>query len=557
MSVSLPSSQYQPNQNGILARIGELLLIGLPIVVVGSIVMIYAVNLPYWDDFIVQEHLLMLKNSSGREKLAHIFDQHWEHRIVWTRLIFATYAEINGSLNYYNLTLIGISGLLAVLGILFAEFRRLELPLIYFAPLPFLLLTLQSYENLIWAMASIQNFWVLVFALGSFYWLAHNTPLTRIVAFGLGLWATFTSGNGPLVLIAGLFVLAYQGHWRSVLIWALTTAASLAGYFYNYKPVTFFPSPFKYPFIDWIKAFFVFLGGFADPAINSKSEGITLWLAVVIGVIIGFAICRFLVALFETTSKTNEHSIDSFFLGCALFLLATAVTTVYHRVGFGGPSYLLQSRYKIYSALILSVVYLYSLYRWKLKSFLLRFALAVLIVCICQNFLSNYFGLEGLINQHRRTTAEYFGYVANTSPDKLQASRQVFTPTNPPFFMRNVGQLSNNGWLSTPASTDVDGVDEQPFICNIPKAEALNPTLTLPDEGSYIFLKDSTYTYLFAAQPVRNPFGSRRYYRSSGFFAQVLKEKLKPGHYRIGVLTHQNKRIHLAMTNRYITFVSL
>lgn len=276
--MSLPTQPvtYQAKRAAIQPRLYALLLGLLPIVLVGWVVLTYALNLPYWDDFLVQDHLLLLKGGSGRQKLSHLFDQHWEHRIIWTRLLFAFFAKINGSLNYYGLTLIGVSGLLVIVGILLALFRRLAYPPLYFVPIPFLLVTLQSYENLIWAMASIQNFWILAFALGAFYGLAQNTLITRWLALGLAVLATFTSGNGSLVLLAGLIVLTYQRHWRWVGGWAIATVLSLAGYFYTYQRISFFPSPFRYPFIDWIKAFFVFLGAFADPSPNAGTSPSTL-----------------------------------------------------------------------------------------------------------------------------------------------------------------------------------------------------------------------------------------------------------------------------------------
>ena len=242
------------------------LLLLLPVLLVGATVLCYAVNVPYWDDYLVQNQLqMMIHQPTWPERVRHLFDQHWEHRIVWTRLIFLLFYRINGSLNYYGLTLIGVSGLLVLTGLLFAAFRKLSLPLIYFVPVPFWLFTLQSHENLIWAMASIQNFYVLVFAVGAFYALALNTPSGRLTAAGLAVLATFTSGNGALTLIAGLCVLVLQRNVRQAIGWGLLTAVSLFAYFANYVRVSFFPSPFKYGYVDWVKALFVFLGGFLDP----------------------------------------------------------------------------------------------------------------------------------------------------------------------------------------------------------------------------------------------------------------------------------------------------
>ncbi|MBD2756629.1 hypothetical protein [Spirosoma validum] len=565
MSSPTQSITYQPEQVAPQTSWYALLLCLVPVVLVGSTVITYALNLPYWDDFQVQEHLLLLKSSTVSQKIAHFFDQHWEHRIIWTRLVFVLFAKINGTLNYYGLTLIGFIGLLVTLGILFAVFRRLRYPLLYFVPVPFLLVTLQSYESLIWAMAAVQNFWVLAFALGTFYWLAQNTSATRLLALGLAVFTTFSGGNGALVLIAGLFVLTYQRQWRFLIVWFVATVLSLAGYFYTYHRISFFPSPFRYPIIDWFKAFFVFLGAFANPSPNVGtsllSAEATLGLTAALGVVVVGMAVLFLISVIRLFSTTRVDIATSFFLSCFLFLLATAVITVYSRVGFAGPGYLLQSRYRIYSALALSIVYLYSLHRWRTKSFLLRYVFGVLLISISHSLFANYLCLEGIVNQHRRVVAEYFNYVTNTPEKNQQDVHQLYVPTERPFFSHELTTLSSPKWWSAPTTITVDTVDEQPFMYTIAKADALNPSLSRPDDGSYIFFKSLSHTYLFAARPLRPSSiiqsGFTNYFSPIGFDAQVLKEKLAPGRYRIGILTNRNNRMYLAMTNRYVIFTSL
>lgn len=564
MSLPTQTVTYPPKRVAVWPRFFALLGL-LPIGLVGWVVATYAANLPYWDDFTVQEHLLNVKNSSGRQQLKHLFDQHWEHRIVWTRLIFALFAKINGLLNYHGLTLIGVSGLLIVLGTLFAVFRWLAYPLLYFVPVPFLLITLQSYENLIWAMASIQNFWVLAFALGTFYGLAQNTQTTRWLAVGLGVLATFTSGNGSLVLIAGLFVLAYQRHWYFLRGWSFISVLSLAGYFFSYNRISFFPSPFRYPITDWIKAFFIFLGAFGDPSPNAGNGPwgfeVTVWLTVVLGALAIAMVSVFLLSVARQSTTTDVDKPGSFFLGCFLFLVATAAITVYSRIGFAGPGYLLQGRYKVCSALMLSLVYLYSLHRWRRKVFLSRYVIGVLLISIGQSLFSDYLCLEGIINQHRRVVAEYFNYLANTPPERQQEIRQVFRPTEQPFFNNQVVQLSSPAWWWVPAGTDVNELGEQLFMYTILKSNAVNPALSRPDDGSYLLFKSLSHTYLFAAHPLRSSLkafpGFTDYFTLTGCQTQVLKEKLTPGRYRIGVLMNQNNHISLAMTDRYVTFTSL
>ncbi|GAB4039559.1 hypothetical protein GCM10028774_41400 [Spirosoma jeollabukense] len=530
----------------------------MPISFVGWVVLTYALNLPYWDDFLVQDHLLRMKRMPGRQQLVHLFDQHWEHRILWTRVLFALMAKLNGALNYYALTLMGGSGLLVCLGIVFAQFRRLALPMLYFVPIPFILVTLQSYENLLWAMASLQNFWIVVFALGTFYALARHTPSGRWLALGLALLATFTSGNGSIVLMAGLLVVVYQRQGWFLGVWSMATILALVGYFSAYQPTSFFPSPDRYPISDWGKAFLVFLGAFGNASLKaSNSPDATLWGPMLLGGLFVGLVSLFLASGLRRMPTRDEPS--SFFLGCFSFLFATAVITVYSRVGFGGPAYLLQSRYRIYSALLLSLVYLYSLYHWRYRTFLPAYLATVLLLNMGQSLASDYWGLEGIINQRRRISTEYFNYLANTPTDHQRVSQALFVPTASPLFGEHLTALSSPTWWSAPGTVRLDSLSDQPFMYHIAKVDAINPDLSRPDQGSYLYFKSPTHTYLFAAQPLRltSQLSLGPYFRATGFYAHVLKEKLVPGRYRLGLMTHQPNRIQLAMTNQYVSFGSL
>lgn len=579
------------------------LLILLPIGIVAATVLTYALNLPYWDDYLVQQQLLLLKSQpTGRQKLLHLFDQHWEHRIVWTRLLFAGWYKLTGVLNYYGLTLVGVSGLLVLFGLLATIFRQTtKLPWVYLAPVPFWLFTLQSHENLLWAMASIQNFWILVFALGSFYALAQQTSFWRWIALGLAVLATYTSGNGALVFVAGGVVLFWQtisqrkatkvsrpfmDQWGFAGLWAVVALLSIGGYFYQYNRITFFPSPFRYPFIDWVKAYFVFFGAFSDPFPYSGAGAYgyenPLWLTIILGaILVGVSVFGLIEvgkggggrkgekgysvpsSLSFPSSPSSLSSSSSFFLATLLFLLATAAITVYSRVGFAGPGYLLQGRYKIYSALMLSVVYLYVLARFgQSKKPLFQWGWAgVALLTIGQSLLADYLCLEGIINQHRRTTAEYFNYLVNTPTDQQRAFNSVFVPTDPTFYGGQTAQLSAKSWKTIPTTTNFDSFDTQRFMYLIEKSNTVNPSPEHPTDGTYIYMTSADHTYLFPARPLRPApialSGFDDYFRPEGIRAQVLQEHLKPGQYRFGLLTNRGGQLKLSMTNQTVTFTSL
>jgi len=540
-----------------------------PVFLVAAAVLTYAVNLPYWDDYIVHEHLMYIKSVNvPLQKVRHLFDQHWEHRIVWTRSIFFLYYKLTGSLNYYGLTLLGSGGLLLLLLLFFLAFRRTRLPLYYFLPVPFLIATLQSHENLIWAMASLQNFYVLVFVLGACYGLANRSRIGFGIAMALAVLASFTSGNGFLVFPAGAAVLLLRRHYRQLGIWLLTGALSVIGYFWTYNRINFFPAPDLFPVTEWIKGFFVFLGGFADtyPYTTPYAIGYTnrVWLTVLVGALAaafaGYHLLRLLVSspLVRERPRVAERPFwNDFFVSAALFLLATAVMTVYARVGFGGAAYLLQGRYKVYSPLFLSLCYLYGLTLEREPRRLNRQVLVAALLVIPTSLYASYQCLEGMVHQHRRANAYFLNWLIHTPEAQRKAMLYVYHLTDTPGMTADTARLHAPESRFATETIRLDSLYEDRYFFNLYQRNAVNPDLRRPDEGSYMVLMGSNGNHIFAARPLRpgalepEPRPSGQYFGNQ-LLAQVQKEALPPGTYRVGLVSYQAGKARFSLTPHLI-----
>ncbi|WP_266366275.1 hypothetical protein [Tellurirhabdus rosea] len=535
------------------------LVLLLPFVIVTGAVVTYAVNLPYWDDYMIQDHLLLLKNTPGTgRKLARLFDQHWEHRIVWTRSLFFLYYKLAGQLNFYGLTLIGVLGLFATVGVLGLAFRRTGLPLFYFLPVPFLLLTLQSHENLIWAMASLQNFYILAFALGAFYLLALGGRPAFLGALALAVMASFTSGNGFLVFASGTVVLLWRRQGIRMLGWLSVGFLCVLGYFANYSRVSFFPSAFLFGFGEWVKAFFVFFGAFLDTFPYTKPYNLgyenPLWLAFLGGLIgVGFALFHLLRLLLTSRTIAERHASgafwNTFFVGTTLFLLGTAAMTVYARVGFGGAGYLLQGRYKVYSPLFLSVCYLYFVWLYRRSPHLRRNWLVAMLVVVPVSLYADYQCLDGLINQRRKAVATFLTWQMQTPAPVREQVGLVFKDVKELPLPVDTAQLCRG---AGPVSERIDRIGEEKYFFNLTRFRAKNSTLTRPDDGSYIVLIGRDSTYVVAARPLR-PYSVPEPVPSSGYYtdvfqAQISKEFVRPGRYRMGILTYEKGAVRFGMT---------
>lgn len=223
-----------------------LLVVGvlLPVYWYYQVVFNNAVNVPFEDDFdsaLAFASNYLYKTPSFIGKIQGIFSQHNEHRIVLDRLAFLTDYQLTGHINFRHLILFGNLSLLLVLGLLYASafngLTRIQ-KLLYFLPVPLLLFQMHFWELTVWGMASIQNLYIVAFALLSFYALSRSQkPVWFWIAVGSAFVATFTSGNGIFVFMIGLPVLALQKNYRLLAIWTAIGLATAAIYFWGYtKP---------------------------------------------------------------------------------------------------------------------------------------------------------------------------------------------------------------------------------------------------------------------------------------------------------------------------------
>ncbi|MDB5241739.1 MAG: hypothetical protein JWP57_2364, partial [Spirosoma sp.] len=231
-----------PKSISMLLGVFCLIVALVPVIRYYTVVWQNAVNVPFEDDY--NSTLQFIANyafnaQSLSEKLGLLFAQHNEHRIVFNRLVFLADFSINGHINFRNHILFGNLSLLAILGLLFvASFRQLTMghKLFYLLPGPFLLFQLHFWELTIWGMASIQNLYVIVFALLSFYAFSRmaERPVWFLIACVSAVVTAFTSGNGIFTFLVGLPVLALTKDYRKLGIWAGVAVVTAGLYFWGY-----------------------------------------------------------------------------------------------------------------------------------------------------------------------------------------------------------------------------------------------------------------------------------------------------------------------------------
>lgn len=199
-----------------------------------------AYNFPYEDDFnsalsFISDYAFGKTGFS--ERLALIFSQYNEHRIVFDRLVFLADFGLFGKLDFRHLVLVGNLSLVGI-AILFAKaaFPHLTIrqKLIYLLPAAYSLFLFHYWELSTWSMAALQNLYVVPFAMLSLYSLPQPRKETFGLASVMAVLAAFTSGNGIFTFMAGAFVLLLLTAYRRLAIWMVLGALTATVYFWGY-----------------------------------------------------------------------------------------------------------------------------------------------------------------------------------------------------------------------------------------------------------------------------------------------------------------------------------
>ena len=330
---------------------------GLPVILLCAIlgvihiviVLTYAVNLPDWDDY---DAVLKFTGNFIREgdfmvRLRSIFSQHNEHRIAFDRMVIVLSLLIGGGINFKALIIIGnvlLFALFFLIAKIFEEHTSRNYLLL--APVPFLFFNLGSYENYLWAMASLQNIGVILFALLSTYLLFRSKKVRNpefVLSLFFALVATYTSGNGMLSLVTGLAALIVRKeNFRLILVWAGATVLFISLYFYGYSSISQHPGVIDTLISkpdQLVSHFFVLVGRISGTLAGSTFLGFAL-------------VVTFLFLIITRFAGSKSHVL--YF--CLFFLFASCCLTSLSRAGFGVHQ-AMAVRYTLYSSLIIIFLY--------------------------------------------------------------------------------------------------------------------------------------------------------------------------------------------------------
>jgi hypothetical protein len=352
------------------------LLILAPVVFWLFILVKYAANVPWFDDFDPFPDFLRqwILTESFSEKIGLIFQPNNEHRMIWGKLSALGYYKLTGTLNFRVIQLSASLLTLGVLVLFWKAFKAARVPLIYFLPVPLFVLHLQFYGTYLWAICSMQHQPVVFFTALTAWLLAKGRFKAGVVA---ALCANFAMGNGILVWTAGFAILLFLGRTRQLAVWVGIAALSIFAYFLNMSPqgnessFTFF---IEHPHLSFI-GFFTFLGGLFDlfPDRDIVFRSVPTFVG---GFFVGlYAIWWVLHTAIgkPTRSKLTKETqtANAFLVGILVFILANAAVIALLRPRFG-MDVMLVSNYKIYPGLFFAAAYLSLLFLSSKRKLILK-----------------------------------------------------------------------------------------------------------------------------------------------------------------------------------------
>lgn len=502
----------------------------------------YALNIPKWDDHALKAFIVEFEDAKGLiPKLQSFFKQHNEHRIALDRLFTLIVYKIHGSIEYRWLMWIGNLTLLGLLLIFYRIFQKQKISIAYFVPIPFILFQLQLWENTFWGMAAVQNFAIIFLIFGLIYLITSEKRANFRLALLFAFLATFTSGNGITVFPVCILLLIIQRKFKDASIFSAISICLILLYFYHYKFPTNNPSLAGIGINSIVKGFFMFLGSVFDLMPNtSLNQNLTI-LGGAILLVIGLIIAIYLIFNSKLFKKQrNLNHLKLFILGCLLFLIGTAILVTFTRISYGEIG-MLTSRYKIYSILLLIIIYVSFIS--KVQAVHNRWLpLSLIFVAICFNFIANFTNFKEVVNFKNQLIS--FGINWELDENTVKSSPKIRLYESP-----DLGFEKNIQEIKTPIETAPIWKES---IFKTIKSDGIliqNEKSIIPNhqkDNVSIIVQSKKRTYLMPSQFVNYPvnaFVRTGRYWQNGFIAVLNNNEFENGTYQLGIFIKIGEKV--------------
>lgn len=489
-----------------------------------------------------------------------------EHVILPAKIIAYFQVLFTGNMNLKAMILLGNLFWIRVLWLLYTLTKEAKLPAFLFLPVPFILFQVQFSETALWPMALWSNLIVVWLAIESLNLLVSTRKeFWRFgLAFLLAVSATFSNGNGLLVLIIGFVVLLFQrAEPQKTVVWLLLSIISIAGYWWAkslgipdnlYSPQT---NPLK-----WILGSMIFIGNYGDFVPGSLRN---------LALVLGFLLTIVLAAINFLQIRKADYFTSLYFKLSAffLFILMTAAAVALLRTEPVGLEAMYLGRYRHYSALAVSIAYitcLYYLYPRRQAKWLFYFTLPLNILVGILSYYKDW-GYRYMDNQRFFTDAYNMKYNNTLYIEKKNqmAFPEIFRETlDKKLLNTDESYLTEKptDWLTPPADSPVISTTFQIATSidtggcsNIYTVESEQPVFQLGKGEMWIWmLKNDAHIYLYPSTSIKTKPGQlvRNFaYFRPGFAAEIAACRLPKGIYNLYLVNISGKNaVRFFRTNR-------
>ena len=489
-----------------------------------------------------------------------------EHVILPAKLIAYLQVAVTGQMDLKMMIFLGNLFWVRILWLLYRLSQEAKLPTLYFLPVPFLLFQVQFSETALWPMALWSNLIVVWLAVESFNLLiSEKKEFWRFgLAFFLGLTATFSNGNGLLVLLIGFGVLLFQrAAPKRLVLWG--TASVLVILAYQWAKSLGIPDTFygvqKNP-LKWLLGSMIFVGNYGD-FISGSLKKVALGL--------GFVLTAALVVINLGQWKKPSYGTSFHFrmLVFFFFILATAGGVSILRTEPVGLDAMYLGRYRHYSALAVALVYLSSmvyLYPKRHANWLFAGTMAASLVVGAFSYYRDW-GYRYMDNQRFFTDA--YNMQHNNALYLEMPAPQEFASIFQETLAKNLLKADLTGLADFEWPSSLEKLPLAPIILHVDKSadttrcveaytvQSTTPQFELTPNAMWFWaLKSDQHAFLYPTTSLKTKpaqFVRQRTYFQPGFVGELATCQLPEGEYQL-FLVHlaENKKVQFYTTKQTI-----
>ncbi len=385
------TTEVQPKNKGYISYLVNLWVF-LPALLLFKVINEYSVNIPYVDDYpVILGFLTKYKHAALSDKIALFFEQTNEHRIVYSKIVYAIYYTLYGDVNFFDLIIINNLHWVAAFVMMILFIRKIlpnRWPIAAFIT-ALAMFDINNYENSNAAMFGMQNYGEVLFFFLSLYFYDKAGKKYLWLAILFQVVCIFSSGAGLIICVSLLAFNILRKNKLNVISCLATSIIFGALYFVNYiKPAPQGSS-------DWGVRIEFFL--------HELGAHFGYIYGVYFGVLVAIAL-----VLVLPMKKWKIPAEAQPFIAILIFCLGSLAATAVLRSGFKMlDSY--SSRYFIYPHLIVSIIFIFMLTRIEGKKYQWQLTIGFILLML-YTYRENYdYGVAGFARaQYRLQYVEYY-----------------------------------------------------------------------------------------------------------------------------------------------------